>query len=440
MTGVVLVIVLHHQVPRRRLDRDPGDGRLLHAHAGHPPALRQRRPRAGASTSRATRSLPTRVHAIVLVSKLHKPTMRALAYAKATRPDVARGACTVDVDADETDGTAAEEWDAARHRRTAEGAGLAVPRDHPADRRLRHASIRARRPARRGRGLHPGVRRRPLVGAAAAQPDRAAAQGPAAVHAGRDGDLRALPAAVLRSADAARRAAPTRSAPRRRRAEAAATGTAAGQPEPGPRAARPRPSRSASAFEVDVGPVAHGGHCVARHDGTAWSFVRHALPGERVASRSPRARGLTGSCAPTPSRCSSRRRTGSRRRARTPARAAAAAATSSTSTLAAQRALKAAVVPSSCSRLAGLDVDVEVEAVPGRRDGLGWRTRVQYAVDDRRPARAAQAPLARGGPVDDCLIAHPLAGRDGSLAAEWPRRQRGRRRDRRRRTGEQLGW
>ena len=32
--------------------------------------------------------LPTRVHAIVLVSKVHKPTMRALAYAKATRPNV----------------------------------------------------------------------------------------------------------------------------------------------------------------------------------------------------------------------------------------------------------------------------------------------------------------------------------------------------------------
>ena len=32
--------------------------------------------------------LPTRVHAIVLVSKLHKPTMRALAYAKATRPNI----------------------------------------------------------------------------------------------------------------------------------------------------------------------------------------------------------------------------------------------------------------------------------------------------------------------------------------------------------------
>ena len=35
--------------------------------------------------------LPTRVHAIVLVSKLHKPTLRALAFAKATRPNVLEG-------------------------------------------------------------------------------------------------------------------------------------------------------------------------------------------------------------------------------------------------------------------------------------------------------------------------------------------------------------
>ncbi len=35
---------------------------------------------------REERALPSRVHAIVLVSKIHKPTMRALAYARATRP------------------------------------------------------------------------------------------------------------------------------------------------------------------------------------------------------------------------------------------------------------------------------------------------------------------------------------------------------------------
>jgi amino acid transporter len=45
--------------------------------------------------------LPSRNHAIVLVSKLHLPTMRALAYARATRPD-ALEAITVSVDDAET--------------------------------------------------------------------------------------------------------------------------------------------------------------------------------------------------------------------------------------------------------------------------------------------------------------------------------------------------
>ena len=45
--------------------------------------------------------LPSRNHAVVLVSKLHLPTMRALAYARATRPDVLE-AITVSVDDGET--------------------------------------------------------------------------------------------------------------------------------------------------------------------------------------------------------------------------------------------------------------------------------------------------------------------------------------------------
>ncbi|MFD6066220.1 APC family permease [Amycolatopsis lurida] len=45
--------------------------------------------------------LPSRNHAIVLVSKLHRPTRRALAYAKAVRPDVLE-AITVNVDNQET--------------------------------------------------------------------------------------------------------------------------------------------------------------------------------------------------------------------------------------------------------------------------------------------------------------------------------------------------
>ena len=37
-------------------------------------------------------------------------------------------------------------------------------------------------------------------------------------------------------------------------------------------------------WSVQVGPIAHGGHCVARHDGQV-IFVRHTLPGERVVAR-----------------------------------------------------------------------------------------------------------------------------------------------------------
>lgn len=77
--------------------------------------------------------------------------------------------------------------------------------------------------------------------------------------------------------------------------------------------------------------------------------------------------------------------------------------------LPAQRRLKAAVVAEQLHRLAGLDLDVQVEEVPGSPDGLGWRTRMQYV------------PLPGGGrglrkhhshdvvPVERCLIEAPGA-------------------------------
>jgi hypothetical protein len=54
-------------------------------------------------------TLPSRVHAVVLVSKLHKPAMRALAYAGTTRPDVLEGV-TVDVDSTDTQ-RLMDDWD-----------------------------------------------------------------------------------------------------------------------------------------------------------------------------------------------------------------------------------------------------------------------------------------------------------------------------------------
>jgi amino acid transporter len=54
-------------------------------------------------------TLPSRVHAIVLVAKIHKPTLRALGYARASRPSVLE-AVTVMVDPEETR-RLQEEWD-----------------------------------------------------------------------------------------------------------------------------------------------------------------------------------------------------------------------------------------------------------------------------------------------------------------------------------------
>jgi amino acid transporter len=53
--------------------------------------------------------LPSRVHAIVLVSKVHKATLRAVAYARATRPSTLT-AVTVDVDPDDT-AAVIKEWE-----------------------------------------------------------------------------------------------------------------------------------------------------------------------------------------------------------------------------------------------------------------------------------------------------------------------------------------
>jgi amino acid transporter len=55
------------------------------------------------------RILPTKVHAVVLVSKLHKPTLRALAYAKATRPNVLEAVYVSSDDA--TTKALVQEWD-----------------------------------------------------------------------------------------------------------------------------------------------------------------------------------------------------------------------------------------------------------------------------------------------------------------------------------------
>ncbi|HET7325871.1 MAG TPA: TRAM domain-containing protein [Nocardioidaceae bacterium] len=165
---------------------------------------------------------------------------------------------------------------------------------------------------------------------------------------------------------------------------------------------------------LEAGPVAHGGHVVARvPDGPAAGqvvFVRHALPGERVTVRltDVGSRFLRGDAVEV--------HEASPHRVQAPCPLAHPDGCGGCDfqhvTLPEQRRLKAAVVREQLHRLAGIDLDVEVEAVPvpGRDDdGLRWRTRMQYVgtPDGRRGLRKHRSHEVVA--VDDCPIAAPDA-------------------------------
>lgn len=163
---------------------------------------------------------------------------------------------------------------------------------------------------------------------------------------------------------------------------------------------------------LDVGPAAHGGHWVARHDGRV-VFVRHAMTGERVRARLTESDdGASFWRADTvevlePSK---------ERRAHPwePADALAAAVAGRPPVggaefghihLDAQRRIKADILAEQLQRLAGVTADVVVEPAAGEApagkapagkapseaptaealaaempDGMGWRTRMSFSV------------------------------------------------------------
>ena len=162
----------------------------------------------------------------------------------------------------------------------------------------------------------------------------------------------------------------------------------------------------ADEVEVEVGAVAHGGHCVARHDGQVL-FVRHALPGERVRARVTE----VGSGARFVRADAVAVLEASPDRVEPPCPWSGPGACGGCDlqhvALHRQRGLKADVVREQLARLAGLDLDVAVEPVPGDDAGLGWRTRVEYAVDGTGRAGLRRFRSHDVVPVDRCRIATP---------------------------------
>jgi tRNA/tmRNA/rRNA uracil-C5-methylase (TrmA/RlmC/RlmD family) len=165
--------------------------------------------------------------------------------------------------------------------------------------------------------------------------------------------------------------------------------------------------------------VAHGGHCVARHEGRV-VFVRHTLPGETVRAvvtdgaegssfwRADAVEVLTPSPDRVPPPCpwSGPGRCGG--------------CDWQHVALPAQRVLKAEVVREQLSHLAHLDVAVDVEPVPGDVDGLGWRTRVTWAVAEDGSAGLRRHRSHEVVPVDSCRIAHRLVDEAGVTRRTWP--------------------
>lgn len=158
--------------------------------------------------------------------------------------------------------------------------------------------------------------------------------------------------------------------------------------------------------EVDVGPVAHGGHCVARYDGRV-IFVRLALPGERVivkiteARRGSFCRGeavwvLRADPRRVEAPCGHFRPDGCGGCDFQHAQADL------------QRELKGFVVAEQLQRLAGVERAVTVEPLPG--DGFGWRTRVRWALDAGGrigPRRVRSHRVEAVNAAGPCLIAAP---------------------------------
>ena len=151
---------------------------------------------------------------------------------------------------------------------------------------------------------------------------------------------------------------------------------------------------------VDVGPVAHGGHCVARLDGQV-VFVRHALPGERVRIRiTERSKRFLRADAVEVLDSSS-----DRVAAPCPYAGDCGGCDFQHVSPAGQRRLLTSVVREQLDRLAGLSWDGEVEAV--EPDDFGWRTRVAFAVDESGRAGLRRHRSHDVVPIEACLIAHP---------------------------------
>lgn len=161
-------------------------------------------------------------------------------------------------------------------------------------------------------------------------------------------------------------------------------------------------------LELEISNVAHGGIMVARHDGRV-VFVSDAIPGETVravVTDDSKAKFWRADTVEVLEASEHRRdHVWAAASLDQPPSERAGGAEFGHIDLDHQRELKRRVLDGALQRMAGLTTDVHIEALPGKADGTGWRTRVRLHVAKDGTVGPFAARSHRVIPVTDLPLA-----------------------------------
>lgn len=166
-------------------------------------------------------------------------------------------------------------------------------------------------------------------------------------------------------------------------------------------------------IRVTIEKVAHGGHFIARYEG-AVIFVRHGLPGEVVDvaitsigssfNRGDVVEVIDASPDRVQAPCRYANRNGC------------GGCDFQHVEVSAQRRLKSDVITEQFSRIAKMDIRVEVEEVS---PALGWRTQATIGSDKKGHAGFYASRTNTIMAIDQCLVLHPAIGYQEIAARTW---------------------
>ncbi|MFY8197357.1 MAG: class I SAM-dependent RNA methyltransferase [Candidatus Planktophila sp.] len=166
-------------------------------------------------------------------------------------------------------------------------------------------------------------------------------------------------------------------------------------------------------IRVTIEKVAHGGHFIARHEG-AVIFLRHGLPGEVVDvaitsigssfNRGDVVKVITASADRVEAPCTYANRNGC------------GGCDFQHVEISAQRKLKSQVITEQFSRIAKMEISVEVEEVSSP---LGWRTQTTIGSDKNGHAGFYGSRTNTIIPIKNCQVLHSSVGYEAIAARSW---------------------